>query len=105
MRPVDRDDALTAIIEKVRGRLVCDRCGRYVGSLSPERYLRPPYPIAVDTYDDNVTPIVAFERYMADRLAEGRFTIRHAQLDGRCVSYRDWLRAEYGEDDEEEDPD
>ena len=39
---------LAELIAEVRAGLVCDRCGKYVGSLAAKRYLPPPYPVALD---------------------------------------------------------
>lgn len=92
-------------IETIRAGLVCDRCGRYVGSLDAKRYLPPPYPVAVESTDDEVSALIAFEWHMLARLRQGAFTIRHPQRDGRCVSMREWLAREDGADDREQDDD
>jgi hypothetical protein len=84
------------LIDEVRSSLVCDRCGRYVGSLAEKTYLPPNYPVAVgkDRLDDEVGALVAFEVHMLERLRRGNFTIRHPQKNGRCVSIREWLEDE-----------
>jgi hypothetical protein len=91
-------------VEAIRAGLVCDRCGRYVGSLGPSRYLPPPYPIALDRLgpDDEVEALVGFEWHMLGRLRQGNFAIRHPQQDGHCVSIRDWAA---GDDDNADDED
>ncbi len=89
-------------IEAIRSGLVCVRCGRYIGSLGATTYLPPPYPVALDkiTPDDEVSALVGFEWHMLGRLRDGNFTIRHPEIDGRCVTMREWLSHEHGEDDE-----
>jgi hypothetical protein len=91
-------------LEAIRGGLVCDRCGRYVGSLAATRYLPPPYPVALGRLrpEDEAEALVAFEWHMLGRLREGGFTIRHPQVDGRCVSIREWAEAEVDEEGEED---
>lgn len=92
------------LIETIREGLVCDRCRGYVGSLAAARYLPPPYPVAVDRLrEDEVEALVAFEWHMLGRLRQGNFTIRHPQLDGRCVSFREWVAAGDDEDDDEDE--
>lgn len=90
------------LIDAVRQGLVCARCGRYVGSLAPTRYLPPPYPVAVAGVgpDDEAAALAAFEWHMVGRVREGNFVIRHPELDGRCVSMREWLAAESADDGE-----
>ena len=90
------------MIDEIRGGLVCDRCGRYVGSLAETTYLPPNYPVAVskDRLDDEVGALITFEMHMLERLRRGNFALRHPQKDERCVSIREWL-----EDDEDEDED
>jgi hypothetical protein len=91
---------LHQLIDEIRAGLVCDRCGRYIGSLGPERYRPAPYPVALDRLqpDDEVAVLVGFERYMLGLLRDGKFTVRHPQVGGRCVSVREWARAQ-AEDD------
>ncbi len=89
-------------IEQLRAGLVCDRCERYVGSLAARRYLPPPYAVALDrVHDDEVEALIGFEWHMLNRMRHGNFVIRHPQRDGRCVSYREWVRGEDGEDEAE----
>ncbi|MEX2224871.1 MAG: hypothetical protein WEB52_00320 [Dehalococcoidia bacterium] len=92
---------LADLIDEVRKGLICDRCGRYVGSLAEKTYLPPAYAVAVskDRLDDEVGALIAFERHIIERLRRGNFVIRHPQKDGRCVSIQEWL----ADDDEEED--
>ena len=90
-------------ISELRASLVCDRCGRYVGSLSPERYVPPPYPVGLDRIGDGeeVQALIGFEWHMLQRMQEGNFVIRHPARDGQCITYRDWIAAE-DEDDADE---
>ncbi len=90
---------LSEFIDAVRAGLVCDRCGRYVGSLAQKKYLPPAYPVALDKIpaDDEAAALVGFEWYMLNRMREGNFVIRHPQGRGGCVSLREW--AEQEEDD------
>ena len=94
---------LSEFIDALREGLVCDRCGKYVGSLAKKRYLPPPYPVALDriTDHDEVEALIAFEWHMLDRLRQGNFTIRHPQRDGHCITFREWLASD---EDEDEDP-
>ena len=91
-------------IAEVRAALVCERCGRYVGSLAESRYRPAPYPVAVDRIgaDDEAMALMAFERHMVGLLRAGKFVIRHPERDGRCVSIREWLASD---DDDEADAD
>lgn len=86
-------------IETIREGLVCERCGKYIGSLAADRYLPPLYPVAVEDSepDDEVRALVAFEWHMLGMLRQGRFTLRHPSREGECVSVEEWAR-----DDEEE---
>jgi hypothetical protein len=95
--------SITEFIEAIREGLVCDRCGRYVGSLGLSKYLPPPYPISLDKIGayDEVAALVGFEWHMLQRMREGNFVIRHPQLDGRCSSLREW--AEHNAEDAEEE--
>jgi hypothetical protein len=101
MCPVVQPRTLGDLITEVRSGLVCDRCGRYVGSLAEKTYLPPNYPVAVSKEDDEVSALVTFEIHMLERLRRGNFAIRHPQKDGRCVSIREWMEDdETGEDHE-----
>ncbi|MHB8514418.1 MAG: hypothetical protein ACYC9X_14345 [Dehalococcoidia bacterium] len=95
---------LQEFISELRAALVCDRCGRYVGSLAPKRYLPPLYPVALDRIgeDDEVRALVGFEWHMLHRMRQGNFVIRHPERDGHCISYREWVASddEEGEDEE-----
>ncbi len=90
------------LVAEVRDGLVCDRCGKYVGSLATKRYLPPPYPVALDriTADEEVEALIGFELHMIGRLRQGNFVIRHPQVDGHCVTVREWAERD---DDEEFD--
>ena len=93
---------LREFIDALRAGLVCDKCGKYVGSLAAKRYLPPPYPVALDKIgDDEVEALIGFEWHMVQLLQAGRFVIRHPQVDGRCVSFREWVESDSDEDDEE----
>lgn len=91
---------LSDYISEIRRDLVCDQCGRYVGSLSASKYVPPPYPIAIERIeeDDEAATLIGFEWHMLGLLRQGKFTIRHPQSKGRCVSIREW----YAEQDEAE---
>ncbi|MBF6599429.1 MAG: hypothetical protein IVW36_02835 [Dehalococcoidia bacterium] len=95
--------SLQEFIAALREGLVCDRCGRYVGSLAAKRYLPPQYPVALDRIAeaDEAEALVGFEWHMLGRLREGNFVIRHPQIDGRCVSWREWLATDDDEGDDE----
>jgi hypothetical protein len=96
--------SLTEFIEAIRDGFVCDKCGRYVGSLGTRTYLPPPYPVALDKIpaDDEVAALVGFEWHMLQRLRDGNFTLRHPQLDGRCSSLREWAQAQADDGDDDE---
>jgi len=93
---------LAELIAEVRAGLVCDRCGKYVGSLATKSYLPPPYPVALDriSADEEVEALLGFELHMIGRMRQGNFVIRHPERDGQCVSVREWV--EHGEDDDED---
>lgn len=92
-------------VEAIREGLVCSRCGRYVGSLAPTRYVPPPYPIVLDKIgpEAEVEALVGFEWHMLGRLRQGNFQISHPERDGRCVSLREWAEGEAEDDEEEEE--
>ena len=94
---------LPEFIEAIREGLVCERCGRYIGSLGASTYLPPPYPVALDKIqaDDEVAALVGFEWYLLGRLRDGNFTVVHPDIDGRCASMREWLAHEHGNEDDE----
>jgi hypothetical protein len=99
----DEPTTLPEFIEAIRGALVCDRCGKYVGSLAATRYLPPPYPVALDRIgaDNEAEALIGFEWHMVGLLRRGNFVIRHPQRDGRCVTYREWAASDEGDDDDE----
>jgi hypothetical protein len=108
MRPMSDDQQPTTLpefIEAIRAGLVCERCGRYIGSLGSQKYVPPPYPVALDkiTSDDEVAALVGFEWHMLGRLRDANFTLRHPEIDGRCVTMREWLAHAHGETDEDEE--
>lgn len=94
-------------IDVIREGLVCERCGRYIGSLASDSYLPPAYPIAVEdsTPDDEVRALVAFEWHLLGMMRQGKFVIRHPERDGQCVSLEEWARDEEDGDGEPEDGD
>lgn len=89
------------LIERIREGLVCDRCQKYVGSLDARRYLPPAYPVAIDGAEDEVAALIGYEWHMLGRLVHAGFTIRHPQLEGRCVSIREWAASEETGDEDE----
>ncbi len=95
---------LAEYIEAIRAGLVCERCGKYVGTLSETQYLPPLYPVAfVDIpADDEARSLVQFEWHLLGMLRQEKFVIRHPERDGVCVSVRDWAE---DEEEEEEDSD
>ena len=102
---VQQPKTLAEFITEIRGGLVCDRCGKYVGSLAERRYLPPPYPVALEqiTPDNEVEALIAFERHMLNRMRNGNFTIRHPQVDGKCATFREWIEREDDDYEDEED--
>jgi hypothetical protein len=94
-------------IERIRAGLVCDRCGRYVGSLAATRYQPPPYPVAFEdiSADDEAHSLVQFEWHILGMMRQGRFVIRHPEKDGVCVSMEEWAREEDEDEDDEEGED
>ena len=94
-------------MREVRAKLVCDRCGKYIGSLAETRYLPAPYPVALGaiSMDDEASALVGFELHMASLVSEGRFRLRHPEIKGRCVSVREWLAEGDDEDDNEDNED
>lgn len=104
--PPGSPKTLRDLVGEVRAQLVCDRCGKYLGSLAPTRYLPAPYPVQLGPIgmDDEAAALVGFELHMVSLVREGRFALRHPQAKGRCVSVREWL-AEGDEDDDYEEGD
>lgn len=96
---------LREYIETIRDGLVCERCGRYVGSLAADSYLPPLYPVAVEESpsDDEARALVAFEWHMLGMLRQGKFVLRHPSRDGACVPVEEWQRDGEEEEDDEED--
>lgn len=90
---------LADFIEAVRAGLTCDRCGKYVGAIAQTRFRPAPYRVALDKIgaDDEAEALIGFEWHMVSLLRQDKFVIRHPQLDGHCVSFREWA------DDEDED--
>lgn len=92
---------LADFIDAVRTGLTCDRCGRYVGAIARTRFRPAPYPVALDKIgvEDEAEALLGFEWHMVSLLRQGKFVIRHPQLEGRCVSFREWAAS----DDDDED--
>lgn len=95
--------SLAEYIETIRDGLVCNRCGRYVGSLTTNRFIPPLYPIAFEDVppDDEARSLVSFEWHLLGMLRQGKFVIRHPEREGACISIEQWAAEE--EDDGEED--
>jgi hypothetical protein len=98
--------SLAELISEVRSDLVCSRCGKYVGSLGGTKYVPPPYPVALQdlTAEDEAAVLIGFESHMVGLLRQGNFRISHPQVDGRCSSFREWVRsgADLGEGEADE---
>ena len=90
---------LSEFIDAIRCHLVCDHCGKYIGGLARKRFMPAPYAVALGKIgaEDEAEALIGFEWHMVGLLREGRFTLRHPQLDGRCVSFRQW--ASSGDDE------
>ena len=101
--PPPQPSTIPEFIDAIRSGLVCERCGRYIGSLGATTYLPPPYAVALDKIasDDEVSALVGFEWHMLGRLRDGNFTIRHPEIDGACVTMREWLARQDDDDDDE----
>ena len=100
----DAPRTMAEYVETIRAGLVCERCGRYVGSLAPTRYLPPLYPVAFEDIpaDDEARSLIQFEWHLLGMMRQGGFVIRHPERDGVCVSPEEWAR---GEEDDDEDND
>jgi len=94
-------------IETIRAGLVCERCGRYVGSLAATRYQPPLYPVAFEDIpaDDEARSLIQFEWHLLGMMRQGRFVIRHPEKDGQCVSMQEWAAADEDEDEDDEEAD
>ena len=97
----DQPKTLAAFIDAIRAGLVCDRCGKYIGGLAPERFLPAPYAVALGKVgaEDEAEVLIGFEWYMMGLLRAGSFKLRHPQLKGECVNFREWA-AQVDEADE-----
>lgn len=93
---VQQPKSLSDWIAEIRTGLVCSRCGKYVGSLAAKRYLPPPYPVALDkiTAEDEIEALIGFEAYMIGRIRCGNFRLTHPAVDGRCVTFREWVESD-----------
>jgi hypothetical protein len=86
-------------VEVLHREYVCERCQKYVGSVSRERYLPAPYPVAVGALqDDEVAALVGFEWYMLGLMRDGKFVLRHPERHGACISFREWISADEADD-------
>jgi hypothetical protein len=85
-------------VTTLRASFICDQCGRYLGSIGESGYLPPPYPVAVASVQLDDEALFAFEWHMVELMRNGKFTFRHPQIDGRCVSIREWYRDRYGDE-------
>lgn len=96
---------LSEFIDAIRGSLVCDRCGKYIGGLARKRFLPAPYPVALGRIgaDDEAEALIGFEWHMVGLLRDGKFVLRHAQLEGRCVSFREWAARDDGVADDDDE--
>jgi hypothetical protein len=92
----EQPKTLAEFIDAIRADLVCDRCGAYIGGLALKRFKPAPYPVALGKIgvEDEAEALIGFEWYMVAQLRAGKFTVRHAQLDGACVSFREWAEDE-----------
>jgi hypothetical protein len=100
---VQEPKSLAERISETRSGLVCWRCGKYVGSLGLKRYLPPAYPVALDKInaEEEAEALIGFESHMIARVRRGNFRISHAQVGGRCSSFREWVESEHEGDDAE----
>ena len=85
-------------IDAIRSSLVCDRCGKYIGGLARKRFLPAPYPVALGMIgaEDEADALIGFEWHMVGLLRNGKFTLRHPQMGGRCVNFREWAARDDG---------
>lgn len=97
----DQPKSIADFIDEIRAGLVCERCGRYIGSLARNRYLPPPYPVALGRIgpEQEIEALIGFEWHMLNLMREGQFVIRHPEREGRCVSIQEWAEAEDDEDE------
>ncbi len=100
----ERPNTLAEFIDAVREGLTCDRCGTYVGAIARKRFRPAPYPVALNKIgaDDEAEALIGFELYMLNLLRQGKFVIRHPQLDDRCVTFQEWA-ADASEDEAVDD--
>ena len=101
---VQQPQKLSEFIDAIRGGLVCERCGKYVGGLAKRRFRPAPYPVALGQIgaDDEAEALIGFEWHMVGLLRQGKFVLRHPERDGRCVTFQEWV-ADDGDEDEDED--
>lgn len=100
----ERPNTLAEFIDAVREGLTCDRCGKYVGAIARKRFRPAPYPVALDKIgaEDEAEALIGFEWYMVNLLRQGKFLIRHPQLEDRCVTFQEWAADDTDGDDAEE---
>ncbi len=104
---MEQPTTIAQYIDAVRDGLVCERCGKYVGSLAPRRFLPAPYPVALDKMgpDDEAEALIGFEWHLVNEIREGKYVIRHPERDGVCVTYREWVASDDGGDEYEDEDD
>jgi hypothetical protein len=98
----DQPKTLAEFIDAIRAGLICGVCGKYVGGLAPRRFLPAPYPVALGKIgaEDEAEVLIGFEWYLLGLMRAGTFVVKHPQLGGECVSFREWA----ARDDEAEEP-
>lgn len=92
-------------IDAIREGLVCDRCGKYVGSLAARRFLPAPYPVALAKLgpDAEAEALIGYEWHLVQEIRSGKYVIRHPERDGQCVSFREWVASDDEDDDAADD--
>ena len=98
---MDQPRTIGQFIDAIREGLVCERCGKYVGSLAAKRFLPAPYPVALDKIgpDEEAEALIGFEWHLVNEMRNGRYMIRHPERDGTCISYREWVATDDDGDD------
>jgi hypothetical protein len=102
---MEQPNTIAQYIDAIREGLVCERCGKYVGSLAPRRFLPAPYPVALDRFgpDDEAEALIGFEWHLVNEIRGGKYVVRHPERDGVCVSFREWAASDDDDDDGEGD--
>lgn len=72
-----------------------------MGAIARTRFRPAPYPVALDKIgvEDEAEALLGFEWHMVSLLRQGKFVIHHPQLEGRCVSFREWAASDDDDDD------